>query len=226
METTEQLRDRLLARFPGAVQLVANPGPAAQHSLLLEPAHARAIAEFLRDDPALLLDYCSNATGVDWPDKEITETVKVTVPDPAGGPAKRTAGKGDLMPTLKLQDIRGLRKSLGVSQSQAARLLGVSTKAVQSYEQGLRTVPPHVQRTSALLLYTRWRKQHGQPAPCWTVAGCRPADRSRCPAYLQQAGDLCWMLSGTKCRGGKPSTPAAKLAQCQQCRVMKRWLKT
>jgi len=88
LETTEQLRDRLLARFPGAVQLVANPGPAAQHSLLLEPAHARAIAEFLRDDPALLLDYCSNATGVDWPDKEITETVKVTVPDPAGGPAK------------------------------------------------------------------------------------------------------------------------------------------
>ncbi len=80
---------RLLARFPGAtVTLVSNPGPAAQHSLLLDPAHARAIAEFLRDDPALRLDYCSNATGVDWPEKEIVETTRTTVPDPAGGPPK------------------------------------------------------------------------------------------------------------------------------------------
>ncbi|MDI1320985.1 MAG: NADH-quinone oxidoreductase subunit C, partial [bacterium] len=74
METTEQIRDRLLARFPGAtVTLVTNPGPAAEHSLLLGAAHAHAIALFLRDDPALQLDYCSNATGVDWPDKEIID---------------------------------------------------------------------------------------------------------------------------------------------------------
>jgi hypothetical protein len=34
METLEQLRDRLLARFPGAeVTLVPNYGAAAQHSL-------------------------------------------------------------------------------------------------------------------------------------------------------------------------------------------------
>jgi len=89
METLEQIRDRLLARFPGAtVALVPNPGPAAEHSLLLDAAHARDIALFLRDDDALQLDYCSNATGVDWPDKEIVETRKVSVPDPAGGPAK------------------------------------------------------------------------------------------------------------------------------------------
>jgi NADH-quinone oxidoreductase subunit C len=89
MEPLEQLRDRLLARFPGAeVSIVLNPGPAAQHSLLLGAAHARDIAFFLRDDPALRLDYCSNATGIDWPEKEIVEVTKTTVPDPAGGPAK------------------------------------------------------------------------------------------------------------------------------------------
>jgi NADH-quinone oxidoreductase subunit C len=77
METTEQLRDRLALRFPGAtVTLVANPSPSAQHSLLVDAAHARDIATFLRDDPALALDYCSNVTGVDWPDREIIETVK------------------------------------------------------------------------------------------------------------------------------------------------------
>ena len=89
METPEQIRDRLLARFPGAqISVVTNPGPAAEHALLLDAAHAREIAFFLRDDPALRLDYCSNVTGIDWPEKEIAETAKVSVPDPAGGPAK------------------------------------------------------------------------------------------------------------------------------------------
>src|SRR5689334_5346078 len=89
METLEQLRDRLLARFPGAeISLVTNPGPAAQHSLLVGAAPAREIALFLRDDPAVALDFCSNVTGVDWPEKEIVETTRTTVPDPAGGPPK------------------------------------------------------------------------------------------------------------------------------------------
>lgn len=89
METLEQLRDRLIARFPAAkVTLVTNPGAAAEHSLLLDQVSAPEIARFLRDDPALQLDYCSNVTGVDWPEKEIVDTVKKSVPDPAGGPAK------------------------------------------------------------------------------------------------------------------------------------------
>src|SRR5687768_2345569 len=89
MESLEQLRDRLLARFPSAtVSIVSNPGPAAQHSLLLDAAHARDVSFWLRDDAALRLDFCSNVTGVDWPEKEIVETTKSTVPDPAGGPPK------------------------------------------------------------------------------------------------------------------------------------------
>jgi len=89
MESPEQIRDRLLARFPGApVTVVTNPGPAAQHSLLIDAAQAVDIATFLRDDPALQLDQCSNVTGVDWPEKEIVETKKTTVPDSAGGAPK------------------------------------------------------------------------------------------------------------------------------------------
>ena len=89
METVEQIRDRLLARFPGGeVTVVPNPAPCAQHSLLLGTAQAREIAFFLRDDPALRLDYCSNVTGVDWLEKEIIDTVSSSVPDPAGGPPK------------------------------------------------------------------------------------------------------------------------------------------
>ena len=89
METLEQIRDRLLARFSGAEAVVVpNPAPSAQSSILLGAFRAREIAAWLRDDPELRLDYCSNVTGVDWPEKEIVETVKTTEPDPAGGPAK------------------------------------------------------------------------------------------------------------------------------------------
>ena len=67
------------AALPGAkVQVVPNPGPSAQHSLRVAPADATRVATFLRDDPEIALDYLSNVTGVDWPDKEIAEKVKVT----------------------------------------------------------------------------------------------------------------------------------------------------
>ncbi len=80
---------RLQTRFPGVfIELVNNPGPAAEHSLRLNAHFGREIAFFLRDDSELPLDYCSNVTGVDWPEREIVETKKVSVPDPAGGPAK------------------------------------------------------------------------------------------------------------------------------------------
>ena len=35
--------------------------------------------KFLRDDPALRLDYCSNVTGIDWPEAELKVKVKKVV---------------------------------------------------------------------------------------------------------------------------------------------------
>ena len=79
MKTAAEVLQAIKAALPQAgVELVNNPGPSAQHSLRLAPADALAVAVFLRDDAELALDYCSNATGVDWPDKEISEKVKVT----------------------------------------------------------------------------------------------------------------------------------------------------
>jgi NADH-quinone oxidoreductase subunit C len=79
MKTAEEILAAIKSALPEAgVELVPNPSPSAQHSLRLHPAHAVAVASFLREDPELSLDFCSNATGVDWPGKEITEKVKVT----------------------------------------------------------------------------------------------------------------------------------------------------
>ena len=70
------------ARIENAVQgvrleLITNASPAAQHSLLVDSPHVLQVAQFLRDNPSLRLDYASNVTGVDWPDTVIKEKVKV-----------------------------------------------------------------------------------------------------------------------------------------------------
>jgi NADH-quinone oxidoreductase subunit C len=78
VESLEQIKPRIEAAIPGAkLTIIPNPGPANQPSLLLDNEHAPAIARFLRDDPTLRLDYCSNATGVDWLDRTVKKTVKV-----------------------------------------------------------------------------------------------------------------------------------------------------
>jgi NADH-quinone oxidoreductase subunit C len=79
LKTVEEIKAAIEAAVPGAgVEILANPSASGQHSLRLEPGHAVAVASFLRDDSELKLDFLSNATGVDWPDKEIAEKVKVT----------------------------------------------------------------------------------------------------------------------------------------------------
>lgn len=81
MKTVEEIKAAIEAAVPGArIQVVQNPGPSAQHSLVLDHEHAVQVARFLRDDAELALDFLSNVTGVDWLDKEITEKVKVTKP--------------------------------------------------------------------------------------------------------------------------------------------------
>ncbi|MGI8431930.1 MAG: NADH-quinone oxidoreductase subunit C [Chthoniobacterales bacterium] len=78
METLEEIKARAEAAIPGAkIEIVPNPGPANQPSLLLDHANVAAVARFLRDDPALRLDYCSNVTGVDWLDRTVKKKVKV-----------------------------------------------------------------------------------------------------------------------------------------------------
>src|SRR5208283_3042587 len=54
-----------------------NDCPAGERSLLVDAAHVLAVAKFLRDDPQLRLDFCSNVTGVDWLDAELIEKIKV-----------------------------------------------------------------------------------------------------------------------------------------------------
>jgi NADH-quinone oxidoreductase subunit C len=74
----DQIKCRIQAAVPGArLEIISNDSPSAQRSLLLDNEHAAAVAQFLRDDPETRLDYCSNVTGVDWLDAEVSEKVKL-----------------------------------------------------------------------------------------------------------------------------------------------------
>jgi NADH-quinone oxidoreductase subunit C len=73
-----EIKGRIEAAVSGAtIEILPNPGPANQPSLLIDNEHALAVAHFLRDDAALRLDFCSNVTGVDWLDRVMKKTVKV-----------------------------------------------------------------------------------------------------------------------------------------------------
>jgi NADH-quinone oxidoreductase subunit C len=64
----EPLKSEIEALVPGCrLEIIANPSPSGQHSLLIDSESALAIATFLRDATHLRFDYCSNVTGVDWP---------------------------------------------------------------------------------------------------------------------------------------------------------------
>jgi len=78
MESLEQIKSRVESAVSGAtVEIVPNGSPSQQSSLRIDNTHAVAIARFLRDDPELRLDFCSNVTGVDWLDRTVKRTVKV-----------------------------------------------------------------------------------------------------------------------------------------------------
>jgi NADH-quinone oxidoreductase subunit C len=74
----EKIKSDIEAEVPGCrLEIVLNGSPSGQHSLLLGGERAVEVAKFLRDDPELHLDYCSNVSGVDWLDAETSEKVKV-----------------------------------------------------------------------------------------------------------------------------------------------------
>ena len=111
------------------------------------------------------------------------------------------------------------RKKLGKTQSQMAQLLGVSVKAVHSYEQGWRSVPAHVEK-QMLFLVSQAGGNKKRRLPCWELKQCPEETRDGCPAYEYQAGKLCWMISGTMCEGRPRKSWNEKMKICRRCQAL------
>lgn len=122
----------------------------------------------------------------------------------------------------KLSNIAGVRAILKLSQREMGLLLGVSTRSIQSYEQGWRPVPPTVQKLAGLFLSLKRRKDRPKRKPCWKIVKCPPNVLKECWAHQLNAGDIC-ALAATDPRGKKNLAGWERelLEVCTECRFIK-----
>ncbi len=117
--------------------------------------------------------------------------------------------------------VKHVRGILGRTQAELANALGVSEKAVQSYEQGWRDVPVRV-LIQLLLLLALYRRRMMDDVPCWEIRKCSPARRERCASFTVGRGQFCWFIGSKDCRpapsGHDPVLP------CMDCPVVRRLL--
>ena len=117
------------------------------------------------------------------------------------------------------REFSDLRKRFKKTQQQMSQLLGLSVKAVRSYEQGWRTIPTHVER-QMLFLVTQMNKQPKEQEPCWLLKNCPTERKTLCPAWEFQSGDLCWFINGTNCEGTVHKNWKEKMKVCRSCEVL------
>ena len=119
---------------------------------------------------------------------------------------------------MEATQFSGVRHYLGKTQNQLAQLLCVSPKAIQAFEQGWRNVPASAERQLLFLLFLK-RSLDGKNVLCWKVKRCSVEWRNICPAWQFKAGNFCWFINGTLCRGEVQRKWRDKIAICQQCEV-------
>jgi len=123
---------------------------------------------------------------------------------------------------MKKSEFSTIRRYLGKTQSEMAQLLGVSSKAIQSFEQGWRNIPAHAERQALFLLALK--KLQKKDRPCWVIRKCPSEIKQNCPAWELQVGQLCWFINGTICQGQVQDSWQKKMKICRQCKVFETML--
>jgi len=102
---------------------------------------------------------------------------------------------------MQKDDFKRIRKILNKSQKEMASLLGLSKKAVESYEQGLRNIPANTRRILYFLLFKLNRGEFGKREMCWQKKKCSTDIRKNCVAWMAREGYFCWFITGRVCEG-------------------------
>lgn len=119
---------------------------------------------------------------------------------------------------MEKKEFSNIRRQLGKTQAQMAQLMGVSLKAIQSFEQGWRKIPTHVERQALFLLAVK-ELPAKKLKPCWETEKCPAETKRNCPAWEFQTGHLCWFINGTICHGEIQESWQKKMTICRQCAV-------
>ena len=125
---------------------------------------------------------------------------------------------------MESQNFKILRARLGKTQKEMAQLLGISIKAIHSYEQGWRKIPHHVERQLLFLVPRAQNPQEGK-SNCWEINQCPESTLETCPAWEFKSGDICWFINGTKCSGQAHSSWEEKMEECRECDVFLNFFK-
>ena len=125
---------------------------------------------------------------------------------------------------MESHEFQIFRKKLKKTQEEMAHLLGISVKAIRSYEQGWRSIPAHAER-QILFLCAKKDEILTPTKPCWTVNKCSKDRKEDCPAWEFQAGTLCWFINGTICSGTDHQSWREKIEICKKCKAFPDGLK-
>ena len=121
------------------------------------------------------------------------------------------------------ENVKTIREKLARTQAELATALGISEKAVQSYEQGWRDVPVRIM-IQLLVLLAIQRKKTLDRAPCWEIKDCPDEKKKQCPAFTMGDGLFCWFLAAKPART-KKGEEFEEALPCMSCPVIKRLLK-
>jgi transcriptional regulator with XRE-family HTH domain len=116
-----------------------------------------------------------------------------------------------------------IRHYLGKTQEQLAQLICMSSRAIQSYEQGWRYIPPSAERQLLFLLSLK-RSTDENIIPCWEIRNCPDEWKDSCAAWENKTGNICWFVNGTFCDGKFNNIWKDKMNTCRQCEVFKQMI--
>ncbi len=120
---------------------------------------------------------------------------------------------------MESEEFKSFRQRMSKTQKQMSQLLGISLKAVHSYEQGWRSIPSPVERQMFFLI-SRMKETQKNRKPCWVIKKCSPVIKKQCPAWEFKVGDLCWIINGTMCCTGACKDWEEKMKCCRSCEVL------
>ncbi|MCP3890516.1 MAG: helix-turn-helix transcriptional regulator [Desulfobulbaceae bacterium] len=121
---------------------------------------------------------------------------------------------------MEKQELAEIRNHLGKTQKQFAQLIGISLKSIKSFEQGWRNIPTYIERQVLFILVAN-QALNKNTKPCWVIKKCPMAIRQNCPAWELKAGQVCWFINGTICKGKVQKDWSEKMKICRKCKVFK-----
>ena len=119
---------------------------------------------------------------------------------------------------MNKREFKQIRHYLGKSQRELARLLCISPRTIQSFEQGWRTISANIERQLLFLLSLK-RSSSEHSSSCWEILNCPAEWRDNCAAWEFKAGHFCWFINGTFCRGKIQKNWHDKIDLCRKCKV-------